>query len=321
MRQTQIIATLGPSTEDPKVLRALIDSGMNIARLNFSHGNTEQFKTLTKNVREMAAQILVMQDLSGPKIRLDHFKETVRVELGEEIAVPTNYPLHEIVELGHRVLINDGYVAGEVSKIEDEKVWIKITDDGEFEGEDGVNLPDSQLPAHQKLSAKDLADLKFGIEELGVDVVALSFVETAEDIQNLRTEISKLTDREIKICAKIERPKALENLDEIIEASDWLMVARGDLGIEINPERVPVEQKRIIDSNKAAGKFVIVATQMLQSMVNNPLPTRAEVSDVARAVYEGANAVMLSNESASGKFPVEAVKMMDKIALNVEASL
>lgn len=327
MARTEIIATLGPSTESVETLRALVDAGMDVARLNFSHGSYEHHQMLADRMRE-AGNVLIMQDLQGPKIRVGQIAEPITVEAGEEInfctesevgCIPVPYDaLAEIVKPGHRILINDGLIQCEVLEAANHHVKAKVTDGGVISSRKGLNIPDSELPGDAKLSEKDLADLKFGIQTLKVDVVALSFVETAEDITHLRDEITKLTDRPVKICAKIERPQALENLDAIIEVSDWIMVARGDLGIEIEPEKVPVAQRDIVKKSREAGKYVIIATQILQSMVENPLPTRAEISDAATAVFEHADAVMLSNETATGKYPVEAVDMLEKVAQDVE---
>lgn len=330
MARTEIIATLGPSTMETPVIQKMIEAGLDVARLNFSHGDHAQLKSIAANAK--AAGIpLIMQDLQGPKIRLGKLPQPIEVQSGETLTFTSNeadegihvpYPaLPQLVQPGHRILINDGLVQCEVTSCTENSVSVKVLQGGTLSSNKGLNIPDSKLPSEAKLSAKDLKDLAFGVQELEVDVVALSFVESAEDITHLREEIKKLTDREVKICAKIERPQALDNLDAIIQESDWVMVARGDLGIEIAPERVPVVQRQIIEKCQAAGKYVIIATQILQSMVENPLPTRAEISDAATAVFEHANAVMLSNETAVGKFPVEAVSMLEKVAQNCESAL
>lgn len=336
IRHTKIIATLGPASEEKPEIKALVEAGMNIARLNFSHGTQEQFKKIVKNIRsvekETGKTIVLMQDLQGPKIRLGTLPpEGILVKKGQTLTfstkntkegIPLPYSaLPKVVKVGQRLLIEDGLIRTKIVFINGSLVKAKVIVGGILKSNKGVNIPDSKLPSSETLNAKDSKDLAFGIKTLGVDSVAVSFVEDGKDILKIRAAIAKLTKRKVMIIAKIERPKALVNLSEIIEAADGIMIARGDLGIEIEAERVPVEQKRILALCRREAKPVIIATQILQSMVENPLPTRAEMSDAATAIFDHADAFMLSNETAVGKYPVEAVKTLARVARVTEESI
>lgn len=335
-RRTKIIATLGPSTEEKSEIQALAEAGMNIARLNFSHGEYPQFEKIVKNIRTVEKEhgkiITIMQDLQGPKIRLGELpKEGIRIKKGEVITFTTrkskngifiHYPaLTKVLKKGHNLLIEDGLLRTKILSVKGDKVTAKVIAGGLLKSHKGINIPDSKLPAHESLTKKDKADLKFGVKTLKVDAIAVSFVESAKDIERVKKEISKYTKREVPVIAKIERREALKNLGAIINAADGVMVARGDLGIEIKAEMVPIEQKRILALARQQNKPVIIATQILQSMVENPLATRAEISDAANSIFELADAFMLSNETAVGKYPVKAVQTLAKVANAVETEL
>jgi len=341
-RHTKIVATLGPASEDKTKILELSEAGMDIARLNFSHGSYESFKKIVQNIRlverENGKTICTLQDLQGPKIRLGELpKEGIAVHKGEiltfcinkkttksdeKMCIPLPYSkLKSAVKPENRLLIEDGLIRTKILSINGNRIKALVTAGGILKSHKGVNVPDSILPASEALTEKDKADLHFGIKILKVDAVAISFVESKEDVLRIKKQISKWTKRRVSVISKIERPKALTNLEEIIKASDGIMIARGDLGIEIPAERVPIEQKRIIRMCKNNGKPVIVATQILQSMVENPLPTRAEISDASTAIFEQTDAYMLSNETAVGAYPVKAVRTLAKVAEEVEANL
>jgi pyruvate kinase len=337
-RHTKIIATLGPASQDKATLVALVKAGMNTARLNCSHGNYEQFKGMVDKLREIESEtgktILTLLDLQGPKIRLGEIApEGIPVKRGDVLTfwtgktvnkgrIPIPYaPLTRILKAGQPLLIEDGLIRTKIVSIKGENIRAKVEVGGLLKRHKGVNIPDSALPSSESLSKKDHADLRMGVLKLKVDAVALSFVERAEDILRVRKLIARWTKRPIFLVAKIERPKALKNLREIAAAADGLMVARGDLGIEIPGEQVPVEQRRILAMGRELGKPVIVATQVLESMTDSPLPTRAEMSDAATAVFEQADAFMLSNESAVGKYPVKAVQTLARVAESTEAAI
>lgn len=336
-RRTRIVATLGPATEGKKEIKNLIEAGMNIARLNFSHGSHEQYKMIAKNIRSAekttGETVSIMQDLQGPKIRIGKISDDgILVKKGQEITFSTKAsdkncihipcaPLAKSVKAGERLLIEDGMIRTRVLKVRGNKITCKVESGGLIKKHKGVNIPDSVMPSSVTLTPKDKKDLEYGIKKIKVDAVAVSFVETPKDILRVRKEIAKHTKRYVMIIAKIERPAALDNLEEIIEVADGVMVARGDLGIETKAERVPVIQKRILQLGRRAGKPVIIATQILQSMVENPIATRAEVSDAANAIFDLADAFMLSNETAVGKHPIAAVKTLANVALETEAAL
>jgi len=330
-KNAKIIATLGPASQAEETLKELILQGLNVARLNFSHGSHEEHAALIQRIRKISADldkpVAILQDLQGPKIRIERFKKTpVFLEKGQsftlttsqiegnEYIVSTSYEhLPQDVKPGDHILVNDGLIKLEVQAVSDKDVFTIVINGGALYDRKGINLP-GVVVSEPSLTKKDRLDLEFGLSQ-GVDYVALSFVRDAQSIRELRTLIK---DKPVKIVAKIEKPEALTHLKEIIDTADVLMVARGDLGVEIPAEQVPVVQKHIIKACLKAGKAVITATQMLDSMMLNPVPTRAETSDVANAIFDGSDAVMLSGESAFGKFPVESVSMMNKIICAAE---
>jgi pyruvate kinase len=339
MRRAKIVATLGPASSDPVVLEKLLAHGVDVARLNFSHGRHEEHAQVLDRLRtasrHLGKAVAVLQDLQGPKIRTGSLKagrEGVRLQPGGEIVistepdvpgdaklVSTTYShLAEDVRPGDRLLVDDGLLELRVLSTDGVRARCEVIEGGMLGEHKGINLPGVALRA-EALSDKDRADLAFGISH-GVDYVGLSFVRTPNDIHACRAEMER-AGRVVPVIAKIEKPEALEQLDAIIDAADGVMVARGDLGVEILPERVPVLQKEICRKANAAGKPVIIATQMLNSMIDHSRPTRAEASDVANAIWDGADAVMLSGETASGKYPLLAVQMMDRIVRQAEAAL
>ncbi|MFC1743799.1 pyruvate kinase [Candidatus Riflebacteria bacterium] len=335
-RKTKIVCTIGPTSSSKRILKKLMCSGMDVVRLNCSHGNHEDFKKLIKKIRTLAKEldkpISIMLDLRGPKLRVGNFKDgaielkkgetvivTVRDVIGKKGLIPVNYPrLAEDLKIGEELLFNDGLLKVIVKEITDVDITCEILVGGTLEDKKGLNVPGTIifLPS---LTEKDHNDLKFGIKEK-VDFVALSFVQKPVDIVELR-EILNVNESNAQIVSKIEKPEALKHIDEIIDLSDAIMVARGDLGVEMQPCRVPGIQKTLIKKCTENNVPVITATQMLESMVNNPSPTRAEASDVANAIYDGTDAVMLSAETASGKFPVKTVEVMAQIALETEKTI
>jgi pyruvate kinase len=339
MRRAKIVATIGPACSDPDTLHKLFEHGVDVARLNFSHGRQEDHALVLDRIRAASRRLQravgVVQDLQGPKIRtgpLKAGKDGVSVPSGSEIVittegeipgdaslVSTTYPhLAEDVRPGDRLLVDDGLLEFRVLATDGVRARCEVLEGGLLGENKGINLPGVSLRA-EALSDKDKRDLAFGVTH-GVDFVALSFVRTAQDVVLCRQEMER-AGRVVPIIAKIEKPEALDSLDEILASADGLMVARGDLGVEILPERVPGLQKEIVRKGNAAGKPVIIATQMLNSMMEHPRPTRAEASDVANAVWDGADAVMLSGETASGRYPLLAVQMMDRIVREAEANL
>jgi len=332
-RKTKIVCTIGPVSESEDMLKNLIIAGMDAARLNFSHGDYnehgEKIKLIRKFSEELDKPIAIIQDLQGPKIRVGEVENNkIYLKDGEEIALTPketlgnekllfiNYPyLLENINVGERILIDDGAIELKVIDKKDDKLICGIIHGGCLSNHKGVNFPDSTLKV-SPLTEKDKKDVLFGIEKK-IDFIALSFIQRASDVLELK-EFLELYDARIPVIAKIEKREAVNNFNEILEVADGIMVARGDLAVEMSNEEVPLIQKRIIKETRIAGKPVITATQMLISMVDNPTPTRAEVSDVANAILDGTDAVMLSNETAAGKYPIESVKMMDKIARKVE---
>lgn len=338
-RRTQIVCTMGPACDSESAIEALIAAGMAIARLNFSHGTYAEHAALIGRIRAAAGRlkrpVIIMQDLQGPKIRTGTlaggeavtlqpgaaFTITTRAVAGNAQEVSTSYEaLPGDLRRGDRLLLDDGLIELVVCGIDGRDVHTKVVHGGLLKERKGINLPgiDVNLPI---LTEKDRADLAFGIEQ-GIDWLAVSFVNRAEDIAEVKRALSALGPRAalVPVMAKIETQHGVENLPAILEAADGVMVARGDLGVEVAPEFVPPIQKWIIREANRRGKFVITATQMLQSMVDQPRPTRAEASDVANAVYDGTNAVMLSAETASGAHPVEAVRMMSRLVAAAEAT-
>lgn len=332
-RRTKIVCTLGPSSNTLEGIEQLYQAGMNVVRINFSHGSHEDHKRTIGYVREIARKyqysLPVLMDLQGPKIRVGNMKDggqfvesgsmvkltTEDVEGTNEV-IPIDYPnLAEDAVEGNQILIDDGLLELKIIKKRGSELIAKVVVGGVLKSRKGVNLPDVDI-SMSSLTEKDIKDLEFGLD-VGVDFVAMSFVRSARDVQDVISRI-RAKKSNAAIIAKIEKPEAVEVIDEIIEEADGIMVARGDLGIEIPSEQVPLVQKKIIERCRMAGKPVITATQMLDSMINNPRATRAESSDVANAVVDGTDAVMLSGETAAGKYPVEAVKTMVKIIKSVE---
>jgi pyruvate kinase len=338
-RRAKIVGTIGPACEDEATLRSLIEAGLNVARLNFSHGTHEDHAQIYARIRslsrELSLPITIMQDLQGPKIRTGEIQNgqvllengqklnlTVNPVVGNADTVSVDYPeLTEVVESGGRILLDDGNLELLITKVQPDHIETQVVLGGVLKPHKGVNLPGARIRM-PGLTEKDVDDLKFGLQ-LGVDVVAVSFVRAAEDIEQVRQAIYTIAPncRDTPIIAKLERPEAIDNLHEIVHAADGLMVARGDLGVEMSPEAVPIAQKKIIESANRHSKIVITATQMLDSMIHNPRPTRAEASDVANAIFDGTDAVMLSGETASGKYPIQAVEMMNAIACQAESNM
>ena len=334
-RLTKIIATLGPASGSKAVIRNLVAKGVNIFRLNLSHGDHETVRQWIHWIREVEKErhtfIGVLLDLQGPKIRVGKFEEgsiqlkrgqkvtfTTEKKVGNSSLIPVQYArFHKEVDIGNRIYLDDGKLSGVVKEISGPQVKVEVLVGGTLSNHKGLNLPDAQLTT-DPITAKDKVDLKFGLQE-GVDLVALFFVGSAKDILRLRQMIRKGGGKGVEVIAKIERKQAVKNLEEIVEAADGIMVARGDLGIEIPLTEVPVVQQKILREGAKRSKPVIVATQMLESMIDNPRPTRAEVSDVASAVMDCADAIMLSGETAVGKHAVLAVGVMVETALTTEA--
>ncbi len=332
-KRTKIVCTIGPATETQEVLEKLLKAGMNVMRLNFSHGDFKEHQTRVENLKKAMAKTgltaSVLQDLGGPKIRIGMFKtDSVFLEEGKKFTLTTekiegdvnrvsvNYPkLTAEVKAGHIIFLHDGRKKLEVLEVKGNDVICKVLVGGDIKGKRGVNLPDSDLTI-SSLTEKDLADLEFGIKNKA-DFIALSFVRRPSDITELRDILNKRKSN-AKIIAKIETPQALTNIDEILALTDGVMIARGDLAIEIPAEKVPQATKMLIDKCNLLGKPVITATQMMESMIKSPVPTRAEVSDVANAIYDGTDAVMLSEETTLGEFPVHAVEMMAAVARETE---
>ena len=336
-RHSKIVCTIGPATRSPRMIRKLIEAGMDVARLNFSHGthqeHAESFAMLREAAMKFQKPIAILVDLQGPKIRTgalagggtvllrtgQKFVITTAKVLGDTTRVNTTFhPLPREVKKGDRILLSDGLIELHVDKTSQTEVTCQVVNGGILGEHKGINLPGVKLhvPA---LTEKDRRDLRFAAAH-GADYIAVSFVRHPEDIE-LAKSLVKRTNKKIPVVAKLEKPEAIENLDEILKASEGVMVARGDLGVEMSPERVPVVQKEIISRAREYRRPVITATQMLESMTENPRPTRAEASDVANAIFDGSDAVMLSAETATGKYPVESVGMMARIIEEAEASI
>lgn len=337
LKKTKIVCTIGPASESPEVLEQLIKNGMNVARLNFSHGSHEEhlekIKTIKRLRRKLNVPLGLMLDTKGPEIRIGTFEEkeyflkpddiftiTTRDVVGNKDIVSVSYPgLPNDVEKGSIISVDDGLIQLEVLEIKDgTDIVCRVQNNGVISDHKGVNLPGrvTNLPA---ITPKDVDDIKFGIEN-GIDMIAASFIRKKEDIYDIRKVLEDHGGEDILILSKIESQEGVDNLDEIIEASDGIMVARGDLGVEIRTELIPLVQKEIIRKCNKAAKPVITATQMLDSMQRNPRPTRAETTDVANAIIDGTDCVMLSGETAAGKYPIEAVKTMRDICITTELS-
>ena len=337
MRKTKIICTLGPSTDKDGVLEKLVKEGMNVARFNFSHGLHDEQKGRIDSLKEIRTRlgkpVAALLDTKGPEIRIREFENgkitlkegqeftlTAEEIVGNENIVSVTYKeLYKDVKPGNSILIDDGLIGLEVKKIKGQDIICKVINGGVLGNKKGVNLPGVEVNM-PFISPKDHDDILFGIKE-GYDFIAASFTRTAADVKEIRDILEKNGGQEIKIIAKIENQQGVDNIDSIIEAADGIMIARGDMGVEIPLEDVPVIQKDIIAKVYTAGKQVITATQMLDSMIRNPRPTRAEVADVANAIYDGTDAIMLSGETAQGKYPLEALQMMVHIVENTEEHL
>ncbi|MES0371794.1 MAG: pyruvate kinase [Mariprofundaceae bacterium] len=333
-RRTKIIATIGPASWEEESIGKLIKAGANIFRLNMSHGDhkshTDSYNRIRKIAAEMEVPVAIMADLCGPKIRVGKFPDgpvtlkrrrevilTTRDVSGSEELIPCQYrSLHREIKPGERILLNDGIIELRTERIKGQDIFCTVVHGGKLSDHKGINLPDTTLST-PALTEKDRDDARFALK-LGVEFLALSFVRHSDDIDDLRELIIE-EKHDAGIIAKIERPEALDNIDAILNASNAIMVARGDLGVELPPEQVPMIQQQLIDLARAANKPVIVATQMLESMIDHSQPTRAEVADVAHAVSAGVDAIMLSAETASGSHPVRAVMIMDRIARRTES--
>jgi len=337
MRKAKIVCTIGPSSESLENTKKLIKAGMNVARLNFSHGDFEEHGNRIKNIKiankELGTSVAVLLDTKGPEIRLGKLKEEpIELVQGEQVTLTTEEILGDInrvpitynnlpndVSVGSTILIDDGLIGLTVEDVQGTEIICRIVNSGQIKSKKGVNVPGVaiSLPG---ITEKDANDIIFGIEQ-GIDFIAASFVRKASDVLEIRELLERHNASHIQIISKIENQQGVDNLDEILEVSDGLMVARGDLGVEIPAEEVPLVQKTMIEKCNRVGKPVITATQMLDSMQRNPRPTRAEASDVANAIFDGTDAIMLSGETAAGKYPVEAVTTMSRIAERAEAAL
>ena len=337
MRKTKIVCTIGPSSESLENTKKLIMAGMNVARLNFSHGDFEEHGNRIKNIRqaskELGKTVAILLDTKGPEIRLgklaeepielvqdDYIVLTTEEILGNRNRIPVTYAnLPQDVKVGSTILIDDGLIGLTVVDVQGTEIKCRIVNSGPIKSKKGVNVPGVHISL-PGITEKDANDIVFGIEQ-GIDFIAASFVRKASDVLEIRELLERHNASHIQIISKIENQQGVDNLDEILELSDGLMVARGDLGVEIPAEEVPLVQKTMIEKCNRAGKPVITATQMLDSMQRNPRPTRAEASDVANAIFDGTDAIMLSGETAAGKYPVESVLTMSRIAERAESAL
>ncbi len=336
MRRTKIVCTIGPASSSPDMLRRLIQTGMDVARLNFSHGTHAEHARVITAIREIAAELAVpvaiLQDLQGPKVRLGKFRGgQARLAAGAEFSLTTRAVegtaalasvtydhLPQDVKPGDRILLVDGLIELRVLDVTEDTVRCRVVTGGDIGDHKGINLPGVAVSA-RSLTAKDEEDLRFGISQ-GVDAVAVSFIRGPENVVEVKALIAECGG-DLPVVAKLEKPEAVQCLDAILDVADGVMVARGDLGVELPLEDVPLVQKEIIRQARVRAMPVITATQMLESMVNNPRPTRAEASDVANAILDGTDAVMLSAETAAGKYPVETVEVMARIAARAETAL
>ncbi|OJU12278.1 MAG: pyruvate kinase [Clostridiales bacterium 43-6] len=337
MRKTKIICTLGPSTDDPNILKSLILSGMSVARLNFSHSDhaahQERIDVLKKMRDELNMPVALLADTKGPEIRIGKFSTpkitltegqtftlTTIEGIGDDKKVSISYSeLPRDVSIGTRILIADGLIEMEVIRCSDIEIVCTVINGGEISSNKSINVPGIRL-SMPFISSQDRADLRFAVEN-DFDFVAASFTRDADNILQIREELDRLNNHDIRIIAKIENSDGVSNIDSILRVSDGIMIARGDLGVEIPLEEIPVIQKKIIKKAYSAGKQVITATQMLESMIHNPRPTRAETTDIANAIYDGTSAIMLSGETAAGQYPVEAVQTMAKVAERTERDI
>ncbi|HCC02642.1 MAG TPA: pyruvate kinase [Ruminococcaceae bacterium] len=336
MRKTKIICTLGPATDDKNVLRQLMISGMDVARINFSHGSHEEHKVRIDAVKELRKElglpVALLLDTKGPEIRTLDFAQSVDVVEGQSYTLTTRdvmgdskmcgityKNLPQEVTPGTKILIDDGLIELRVDHATDTDINCTVMNGGTIAKHKGINIPGVDL-ALPFLSAQDKSDIAFGVEQ-DFDMIAASFTRCAEDILDLRRELEKDGNHDMQIISKIESTGGVKNFDDIIRVSDGIMVARGDLGVEVPMEEVPVLQKKMTKKGFVAGKVVVTATQMLDSMIQHPRPTRAEATDVANAIYDGTSAIMLSGETAAGKYPVEAVQTMARIAERTEQSI
>ena len=336
MKRTKLVCTIGPACDSDEMLRGLFAAGLNVARINFSHGDSDYHRLLIRRIKslreELNMPVAILQDLQGPKIRVGKIESgTAWLERGTtfvltSVSVPGDSKrvsvslanFHEEVEVGQGILLADGMIELRVERIEPPEVYCRVVVEGILSSHKGVNLPAARVEM-ESLTEKDLHDLDVGLAE-GVDAIALSFVRSEKDVEALRQAIRN-SGGDVPIIAKIEKPQAVDNIDRILEVADGVMIARGDLGLEIDLVRVPLVQKMIIRKANSVGKPVITATQMLVRMVDNPRPTRAETADVANAILDGTDAVMLSEETAAGSYPLEAAQMMHRIATEVESSV
>ncbi len=337
MRKTKIVCTMGPATDNPEVLKNLMLAGMNVGRINFSHGNykdqDERIKMFKKVRDELGLPIPLLLDTQGPEIRIGKFKEDKAVlvngatftllnddTLGDDTKVSITYKnLYNEIDVGRTILVNDGTIELKVKEIVGKDIVCEVIQGGKLTNRKSINIPDFivNLPG---ITEKDIEDIKYGIEA-GFDYIAASFIRKPQDVLEIKQVLKENHGEHIKVISKIENREGIDNFDKILEVSDGIMVARGDLGVEIPMEEVPILQKQFIKKTYTQGKPVITATQMLESMISNPRPTRAEVSDVANAIFDGTSAIMLSGETATGAFPIECVKTMSRIAIAVEDSI
>src|SRR3712207_960595 len=336
MRRTKIVATLGPATSSEESIGALVGAGVDVTRFNFSHGDHHMHLKNSQIVREAAKEhgrnVAILQDVQGPKIRTGEVAGGTELVEGSRLVIApgdfvgdasrlsTSYEkLAEDVRPGHRLLIDDGLIGLKVEDVEDGEVVCEVLEGGPVSSHKGLNFPDSRLSIHG-LTPKDVEDLRFGMEELHPDWVAVSFVRTGEEVREVKERIKEFGGN-APVISKIEKHEAIENIEEIIQASDGIMVARGDLAVELSADRVPIEQKRMIARCRRLGKPIIVATQMLDSMIRNPSPTRAEASDVANAIFDRTDAVVLSGERAVGPYWIQSVRQMDRLCRPAEAAI
>ena len=336
MRRTKIVTTLGPATSSEENIGALVGAGVDVTRFNFSHGDHDMHLRNSRIVRDAAREhgrnVAILQDVQGPKIRTGEVEggtelvEGSRIEiapgdfLGDASRLATSYDkLGEDVKVGDRLLIDDGLIGLKVESVENGHIVCEVLEGGPVSSHKGLNFPDTNLSI-RGLTPKDVEDLRFGMEELHPDWVAVSFIRTADEVREVKERIKEFGGN-APVISKIEKHEAIENIEEIIQASDGIMVARGDLAVELSAERVPIEQKRMVARCRRLGKPVIVATQMLDSMIRNPRPTRAEVSDVANAIFDRADAVMLSGETAVGRYWLQSVQEMERICRAAEGAI